>query len=185
MGLDNVAVAWPRTGRYYEPVPPAEFADFGELTERPDLPAPTATLAGHIAKTVTVRADSYLDLVDLLLGLEGVLSAADAEEGDPVIDPDGCGWIADGLERFVEHHHPHGDLVTFASVGAVLRQVLTGGRLAETQLRWLEQRLAALTDTPARQWRFPLSELALLARFYRRCAERGFAVYANGAPGQP
>ncbi|HLU43703.1 MAG TPA: hypothetical protein VKZ67_01595 [Natronosporangium sp.] len=186
MGLDNVAVAWPRMGRYYEPVAPAEFADFGELTDRTDVAASTAALAGHIAKTSTVQVDSYLTLVDLLLGLEGVLSAADAEDDDPVIDPDGCGWIADGLEQFVERHRPHGDLVTFTSVGAVLREALGGGPLADTQLRWLEQRLAALADTPARQWRFPLSELAVLARFYRRCAESGFAVYVNqtGA-GQP
>ena len=30
MGLDNVAVQWPRTGRFYDPVAPAEFVDFGE-----------------------------------------------------------------------------------------------------------------------------------------------------------
>lgn len=176
-----MAVAWPRTGRYYDPVAPAEFADFDELAAGPEVAPATATLAGHITKTASVPVTAYLELVDLLLGLEGVLSAADAvaEDEDPVIDPEGCGWIADGLERFVERHREHGELVTFLSVGAVLRQALTGGPLAETQLRWLEQRLAGLADSPARQWQFPRSELAILARFYRRCADRGFAVYVN------
>ena len=49
---------------------------------------------------------AYTELVDLLLGLEGVLYATDAaaEDEDPVIDPDGCAWIAGGLERFVAGH---------------------------------------------------------------------------------
>jgi hypothetical protein len=34
MGLDNVAVQWPRTGRFYDPVAPAEFVDFADLAER-------------------------------------------------------------------------------------------------------------------------------------------------------
>ena len=42
MGLDNVAVHWPRTGRFYDPVAPAEFVDFGDLAEAPDVSAPTA-----------------------------------------------------------------------------------------------------------------------------------------------
>ena len=33
MGLDNVAVHWPRTGRFYDPVAPAEFVDFGEIAD--------------------------------------------------------------------------------------------------------------------------------------------------------
>ena len=33
MGLDNVAVHWPRTGRFYDPVAPAEFVDFGEIVD--------------------------------------------------------------------------------------------------------------------------------------------------------
>ena len=37
MGLDNVAVQWPRTGRFYDPVAPAEFVDFGELADTPDI----------------------------------------------------------------------------------------------------------------------------------------------------
>jgi hypothetical protein len=183
MGLDNVAVAWPRTGRFYDPVAPAEFVDFGELAKSADIEAPTAALAGHIANTATVRATAYGTLVDLLLGLDGVLYATDATEDDedPVIDPDGCAWIAGGLERFVENHRRHGDVVTFESVSAVLREALAGGRLAEAQLRWLEDRLRTLRerDSAALQWRFPLSELEVLARFYRRCADRGFAVYAD------
>jgi hypothetical protein len=183
MGLDNVAVSWPRTGRFYDPVAPAEFVDFGELAESPEAEAPTAALAGHIANTGTVRATTYVSLVDLLLGLDRVLYATDAaeEDEDPVIDPDGCAWIAGGLERFAHSHAAHGTVVTFESVAAVLRQALTGNRLAEAQLRWLETRLDALRDDdgdPPR-WRYPLSELAVLARFYRRCADRGFAVYAR------
>lgn len=183
MGLDNVAVAWPRTDRFYEPVPPAEFGDFAEVAEAPDTAAATAALAGHIARTGTVPASAYTGLVDLLLGLDGVLHATDsaAEEEDPVIDPDGCAWIAGGLERFVTSHGPHGDVVTFESVAEVLRKALSGGRLAETQLRWLEGRLDALRDADGAgpEWAYPLSELSVLARFYRRCADRGFAVYAR------
>src|SRR3954449_11365261 len=117
-GLDNVAVHWPRTNQYYDPVAPAEFVDFGAVADAPDIAAPTGALALHIAKTGTVRATAYTELVDLLLGLEGVLYATDAaaEDEDPVIDPDGCAWIAGGLERFVEGHERHGDLVTFDTV---------------------------------------------------------------------
>ncbi|HEX8632212.1 MAG TPA: hypothetical protein VF755_28985 [Catenuloplanes sp.] len=183
MGLDNVAVRWPRTERFYNPVAPAEFVDFGALADAPELPAPTTALAGHIAKTGSVRVTAYTQLVDLLLGLEGVLSAteASAEDEDPVIDPDGCAWIAGGLERFVEGHREYGDRVTFDTVAAVLRSVVASGRLPEQQLRWLDQRLAGLRDESGAplQWDFSRSELAVLARFYRRCADRGFAVYAD------
>jgi hypothetical protein len=183
MGLDNVAVQWPRGGRFYDPVAPAEFVDFGQLADAPDVPSPTAALAGHIAKTGTVRVTAYTELVDLLLGLSGVLYATDAaaEEEDPVIDPDGCAWIAGGLERFVEGHQAYGETVTFDSVGAVLRAALADARLAEQQLRWLDSRLDALRDESggAPQWSFARSELAVLSRFYRRCADRGFAVYAD------
>jgi hypothetical protein len=183
MGLDNVAVQWPRTGRFYEPVAPAEFVDFGEIADAPDVAAPTAALAGHIAKTGTVRATSYTELVDLLLGLQGVLYATEAaaEDEDPVIDPDGCAWIAGGLERFVEGHRDHGELVTFDTVSAVLRGALTKANLAEQQLRWLDSRLDALRDDSGAppHWSFARSELTVLAGFYRRCADRGFAVYAD------
>jgi hypothetical protein len=183
MGLDNVAVQWPRTGRFYDPVAPAEFVDFGELADAPDVAAPTAALAGHIAKTGTVRATAYTELVDLLLGLEGVLYATEAaaEDEDPVIDPDGCAWVAGGLERFVDGHRDYGESVTFETVGGVLRDALSGGRLAEQQLRWLDGRLDGLRDESggAPQWSFARSELAVLSQFYRRCAERGFAVYAD------
>jgi hypothetical protein len=183
MGLDNVAVQWPRTGRFYDPVAPAEFVDFGDIADEPDVEAPTAALAGLIAKTGTVRATAYTELVDLLLGLEGVLYATEsaAEDEDPVIDPDGCAWIAGGLERFVEGHRPYGELVTFNSVSEVLRAALAGGRLADQQLRWLESRLDALRDESGAppQWSFARSELAVLASFFRRCSDRGFAVYAD------
>lgn len=183
MGLDNVAVQWPRTGRFYDPVAPAEFVDFAELAEQPSTAAPTAALAGHIARTGTVRATAYTEVVDLLLGLKGVLYATEAaeEDEDPVIDPDGCAWIAGGLEKFVAGHASFGATVTFDSVASVLRAALTDSRLSEQQLRWLDQRLDALreeTDGDP-QWSFPLSEFAVLAQFYRRCADRGFAVYAE------
>jgi hypothetical protein len=183
MGLDNVAVQWPRTGRFYDPVAPAEFVDFAELADAPDVSAPTAALAGHIAKTGTVRATAYTELVDLLLGLEGVLYATDAaaEDEDPVIDPDGCAWIAGGLERFVDGHAAYGEAVTFDTIAAVLQDALAEQRLAEQQLRWLDSRLDALRDESGDppHWSFSRSELAVLAHFYRRCADRGFAVYAD------
>jgi hypothetical protein len=184
MGLDNVAVQWPRTGRFYEPVAPAEFVDFADIAERvPATARPAAALAGHIAESGTVRATGYTELVDLLLGLQGVLYATDAaaEDEDPVIDPDGCAWVAGGLERFVAGHREYGDEVTFDTVSEVLRKAVSGGRLAEQQLRWLDERLAALRDDSGQppQWSFSLTELAVLARFYRRCADRGFAVYAD------
>jgi hypothetical protein len=183
MGLDNVAVQWPRTGRFYDPVAPAEFVDFGEIVDLPRISAPTAALAELIAKTGTIRATAYTELVDLLLGLEGVLYATDAaaEDEDPVIDPDGCAWIAGGLERFVEGHQAYGDLVTFDSVAAVMRAAVSGGRLAEQQLRWLDHRLSALRDDAgnAPHWTFARTELAVLAGFYRRCADRGYAVFAD------
>jgi hypothetical protein len=71
--------------------------------------------------------------------------------------------------------------VTFDTVSAVLRAALADGRLAEQQLRWLDNRLDALRDESgaAPQWSFSRSELGVLAGFYRRCAERGFAVYAD------
>jgi hypothetical protein len=184
MGLDNVAVQWPRTGRFYDPVAPAEFVDFADLAEQvPVNAAPAAALADHIAKTGTVRATGYSELVDLLLGLAGVLYATDAaaEDEDPVIDPDGCAWIAGGLERFVAGHRTLGDEVTFETVGTVMRAALEGSRLADQQLRWLESRLDALRDDEGQppQWSFSLVELDVLARFFRRCADRGFAVYAD------
>ena len=183
MGLDNVAVQWPRTGRFYDPVAPADFVDFGDLADTQDIAAPTAALAEHIAKTGSVRATAYTELVDLLLGLQGVLYATEAaaEDEDPVIDPDGCAWIAGGLERFVEGHRTEGETVTFDSVGRVLRAALAGARLADQQLRWLDGRMDSLRDESGGppQWSFPRSELAVLARFYRRCADQGFAVYAD------
>jgi hypothetical protein len=184
MALDNVAVQWPRTGSFYQPVAPAEFVDFAEIAQRvPPTARPAAVLADHIAETSTVRASGYTQLVDLLLGLDGVLYATDAaaEDEDPVIDPDGCAWIAGGLERFLTGHDEYGEQVTFDTVADVMRQAVSGGRLAEQQLRWLDERLAGLHDKSGQrpQWSFTLTELAVLARFYRRCADRGFAVYAN------
>ena len=184
MGLDNVAVQWPRTGRFYEPVSGDEFSDFAEFASAaPPQAGPAAALASHIAKTATVRATAYTELIDLLLGLEGVLYATDAaaEDEDPVIDPDGCAWIAGGLEKFVAGHAALGDAVTFDTIAQVLRRALADARLADQQLRWLESRLDSLKDehgTPP-QWHFSLLELDVLAHFYRRCTDRSFAVYAD------
>jgi hypothetical protein len=183
MGLDNVAVRWPRTSRFYDPVAPAEFVDFAGLAARvPATAAPAATLAEHIAQTGTARVGCYTALVDLLLGLNGVLYATEAaaEDEDPVIDPDGCAWVAGGLERFVDGHLPLGTEVTFESVGTVLRTALEGSRLAEQQLTWLQTRLDTLRDEHGNppQWNFSLAEIGILATFYRRCAERGFAIFA-------
>ena len=184
MGLDNVAVQWPRTGRFYEPVVPDEFTDFAAFAAAaPPQAGPAAALASHIAKTATVRASAYTDLVDLLLGLEGVLYATEAaaEDEDPVIDPDGCAWIAGGLEKFVAGHAEYGDTVTFDTIAKVLRAAISTARLADQQLRWLESRLDALKDEHGNppQWVFTLLELEVLAHFYRRCTDRGFAVYAD------
>ncbi len=98
-----------------------------------------------------------------------------------MIDPDGCAWIAGGLEQFVQGHGPYGDAVTFDTIAEVLRAALSGARLADQQLRWLDSRLDALRDDHGQypQWNFTLLELAVLAHFYRRCTDRGFAVYAD------
>jgi hypothetical protein len=118
-----------------------------------------------------------------MLGLTGVLYATEAaaEDEDPVIDPDGCAWIAGGLERFVEGHLPLGSEVTFKTVSTVLRTALEGSRLAEQQLTWLQARLDALRDERGEppQWSFALAEFGVLARFYRRCADRSFAIFAQ------
>jgi hypothetical protein len=62
-----------------------------------------------------------------------------------------------------------------------MRKALGEARLANQQLRWLDQRLDALKDEHGNppQWSFSLLELDVLAHFYRRCTERGFAVYAD------
>ncbi|HKE63306.1 MAG TPA: hypothetical protein VKB59_01500 [Micromonosporaceae bacterium] len=184
MGLDNVAVVWPRTGRFYEPVAPAAFVDFDGLADQiPNAPGPAMALADHIALSGTARVTAYTEVVDLLLGLDGVLYATDAaaEDEDPVIDPDGCAWIAGGLERFIEAHRELGEDVTFESVADVMRVTISTGRLAEQQLRWLDNKLAQLKDEngDAPAWNFTRTELLVLARFFRRCADRGFAVYAD------
>lgn len=184
MGLDNVAVQWPRTGRFYDPVAPAEFVDFAGLLERmPAAPGPAAALADRVAQTGTVRVTAFTELVDLLLGLEGVLYATDAaaEDEDPVIDPDGCAWIAGGLERFITGHADMGEEITFDTVVKVMRDAISRERLAERQLRWLDNRVEEMRDdqgeTPS--WTFTRTELMVLAQFYRRCADRGFAIYAD------
>jgi len=184
MGLDNVAVHWPRTGRFYEPVPPDEFVDFAEFAaQAPAHAGPAAALASHIAKSATVRASAYTELVDLLLGLEGVLYATDAAtaDEDPVIDPDGCAWIAGGLERFIAGHADLGEEVTFETVTDVLRSAISQGRLPEQQLRWLDNRVEQMRDEHGDlpSWSFTRTELTVLAQFYRRCADRGFAIYAD------
>ena len=149
------------------------------------MPAPTAALAGHIAKTGTVRATAYTELVDLLLGLDGVLYATEAaaEDEDPVIDPDGCAWIAGGLERFVDGHAEHGEAVTFDTRRRrAARRALpaagwpssscAGSTAGSTRCATSRGGAAAVELRPARSW-------PCWPRFYRRCADRGFAVYAD------
>jgi hypothetical protein len=184
MGLDNVAVQWPRTGRFYDPVAPAEFVDFGGLMDRlPYVPGPAAALADRVAQTGTVRVTAFTELIDLLLGLKGVLYATDAaaEDEDPVIDPDGCAWIAGGLEKFVAGHARLGEEITFETTTEILREAISADRLAERQLRWLDQRLEEMRDDNGDSpiWSFSRAELTVLANFYRRCADRGFAIYAD------
>jgi hypothetical protein len=184
MGLDNVAVQWPRTGRFYDPVAPAEFVDFGGLADRvPHASGPAVALADRVAQTGTVRVTAFTELIDLILGLNGVLYATEAaaEDEDPVIDPDGCAWIAGGIERFVTGHGEFGEDVTFETTADVMRKAIASGRLADQQLRWLDSRLAEMKDESgvAPQWDLSRTELLVLAQFYRRCAERGFAVYAD------
>ena len=184
MGLNNVAVQWPRTGRFYEPVAAEEFADFTEIAEKVAVATtPAAQLARRIGTDASVEVSGYTQLIDLLLGLPGVLYATDAaaEDEDPVIDPDGCAWIAGGLERFIAAHDPYGDEVTFDTVSEVMRHAVSSGRLADSASAWLEQRLAKLHDTDGNppSWRYGRIELAVLARFYRVCADRGFAVFAD------
>ncbi|HEY7223312.1 MAG TPA: hypothetical protein VH561_06850 [Micromonosporaceae bacterium] len=184
MGLDNVAVQWPRTGKFYEPVDPKEFADFITFAEKaPPNAGPAAALATVIARSATVHAVAYTELVDLLLGMEGVLYATEnsVSDEDPVIDPDGCEWLAGGLERFVVRHTSIGEVVTFESITQVMQNALAEARQADKELRWLDSRLGALLDEHRNPpvWNFSLLELDVLARFYRRCAERSFAVYAD------
>jgi hypothetical protein len=181
MGLDNVAVRWPRLDRYYEPATGTEFTDFEEFAAKvATSDPPAAALAGHVARSGSVPAGHYCDLVDLLLGLDGVLAATDAaeEDEDPVIDPDGCAWIAGGLEKFVDAHRA--ERVTVESVAGTMRESLSGASMAEAQLRWLDARLAALSDGgEPPHWEYSANELAVLAAFYRRCADRGLAVFAR------
>jgi hypothetical protein len=184
MALDNVAVQWPRTGKFYEPVAPQEFADFIAFAEKaPPHAGPAAALATVIARSASVHASAYTELVDLLLGQEGVLYATEspASDEDPVINPEECEWLAGGLERFVARHAPIGEIVSFESITKVMRSTLAEARQAETELRWLDSRMDALLDEHRNPpvWNFSLLELEVLARFYRRCAERGFAVYAD------
>lgn len=184
MGLDNVAVQWPRTGRFYDPVAPAEFVDFGGLSDRiPDASGPAVALADRVAQSGTVRVTAFTELIDLVLGLNGVLYATEAavEDEDPVIDPDGCAWIAGGIERFIAGHEEMGEEVTFETTADVMRKAIASGRLADQQLRWLEGRLEEMKDEfgAPPQWNLSRTELLVLAQFYRRCSERGFAVYAD------
>src|SRR4051812_27035652 len=144
MGLDNVAVQWPRTGRFYDPVAPAEFVDFGGLIDRfPNATGPAIALAERVAQTGTLRVTAFTEIIDLILGLKGVLYATEAaaEDEDPVIDPDGCAWVAGGVERFIAGHEELGEEITFETTTDVLRKAIAGGRLADNQMRWLDGRL--------------------------------------------
>ena len=184
MGLDNVAVQWPRTGRFYEPVAPAEFADFAEFAEAaPPQAGPAAALASHIAQ-IGHGTGERLHRSGRPAARPGrcaYATEAAAEDEDPVIDPDGCAWIAGGLEtlrrrpRRVRRH---------ASPSTRSRRSCAGARRGAPG-----RAAAALAGDPARRAarrarqpaavELPLLELDVLAHFYRRCADRGFAVYAD------
>lgn len=184
MGLDNVAVQWPRTGRFYDPVAPAEFGDFGGLAERvPGASGPAIALAERVAQTATLRVTAFTELIDLILGLDGVLYATDAaaEDEDPVIDPDGCAWIAGGVEKFIAGHEEFGEEITFDTTVDVMRKAIAGDRLAESQMRWLDGRIEKMRDESGEppHWNFTRTELSVLGEFFRRCADAGFAVYAD------
>ena len=57
---------------------PPSSSTSARLVDVPPDAGPTAALADHIARTGTVRATAYTELVDLILGLEGVLYATEA-----------------------------------------------------------------------------------------------------------
>ena len=61
MGLDNVAVQWPRTGRFYDPVAPAEFVDFGDLADKvPDMPGPAGSaVVNHLVRPIRAYSPPY------------------------------------------------------------------------------------------------------------------------------
>jgi hypothetical protein len=184
MGLDNVAVQWPRTGRFYDPVAPAEFVDFGGLADRvPHASGPAVALAERVAQTGTLRVTAFTEIIDLILGLKGVLYATEAaaEDEDPVIDPDGCAWIAGGVERFIAGHAELGEEITFETTTDVLRKAIASGRLADQQTRWLDGRVEEMKDEHGDfpSWSFSRTEMLVLAQFFRRCADRGFAIYAD------
>ena len=102
MGLDNAAVQWPREGRFYEPVDPEAFADFLAIAEQaPPHAGPAAALATLIARSATVHATAYTELVDLVVRQEGALYATESPgaDEDPVIDPAECAVLAGELEN--------------------------------------------------------------------------------------
>ena len=168
MGLDNVAVHGrapaASTTRSRRP----SSSTSATWPSAPDVAAPTAALAGHIAKTGTVRATAYTELVDLLLGLDGVLYATDAaaEDEDPVIDPDGCAWIAGGLERFVDGHARarRRRSPSTPSAPCCARRSPAAAWPSSSCAGWTS-RLDALRDETGQppQWSFTRSELSVLA----------------------
>jgi hypothetical protein len=66
-GLENVAVHWPATNQYYDPVAPAEFVDFGAIADAPEIAAPTGALALHIARPARCAPPRTPSSVDLLV----------------------------------------------------------------------------------------------------------------------
>ena len=76
-------------------------------------------------------------------------------------------------------HGAVGEIVTFESSTQVLKDTRAGE--PEAKSRRLDTQLDALLDEHRNPpvWNFSLLELDVLTRFYRRCADRGFAVYAD------
>ena len=134
MGLDNVAVQWPRTGRFYEPSArrssPTSPSSPRRRRPRPDRPRPwppTSHGRRRCGPAPTPNSSTCSR------GLEGVLFATDAaaEDEDPVIDPDGCAWIVGGRSG--------SSSATAAGRTGVRRTRPHADRLAKRQLRWLDR----------------------------------------------
>ena len=84
-----------------------------------------------------------------------------------MIDPDGCAWIAGGLERFVEGHGRYGELVTFDTVGARAARRAgrrPAGRAAAALARQPARRAARRRRATPPQWSFARSRAGRAGR---------------------
>ena len=185
MGLDNVAVQWPRTGRFYDPVAPAEFVDFGGL-RRAD---PERARAGRRARRPG-RPDRHgpghrVHRTGRPAARPRRRALRHRRRGRGRGPGDRPGRLRLDRRRRWSGSSPATPSSARRSPSRpsteVLRNAIAGGRLAEQQLRWLDDRLEQMRDEHGDlpSWSFSRTELIVLAQFYRRCADRGFAVYAD------